>query len=98
MVIAIRKKNKKQISSRGIESRVMRDQVTKFNRVVGTSFQSKDLKVRDLDEGATYRKSVPGTGNSESRGPEAEVCLVSLRKRKEAGVVRVEQAMEREER
>lgn len=52
MVIAIRKK-KTQISSRGIDSRVMRDQVAKFNRVVGTSFQSKDLKVRDLDEGAT---------------------------------------------
>lgn len=31
---------------------MVRDQVAKFNRVVGTSFQSKDLKVKDLGKGA----------------------------------------------
>lgn len=44
----------------------------------------------------TWRKIGPSIGHSKSKGPEAGLFLVSLRKRKEAGVVRMEQPIERE--
>lgn len=44
----------------------------------------------------TWRKIGPSIGHSKSKGPEAGLFLVSLKKRKEAGVVRMQQPIERE--
>ena len=66
----------------------MGDEVTEFTRVLSTTFRSKNLKVRL--RGGTGGKSVLGTGHSWSEGPETGVCQVSLRNKKEAGVVRGE--------
>lgn len=65
------------------------DQVPEFHSILSTAFRRKNLKIRDLDAGSTLGKSDPDTGHSWSKGPEAGVCLLSLRKRQEVGGVGV---------
>lgn len=59
---------KRHNSGQGVQTdRTMEYQVTEFNRVVSAMFKSRDLKIRDLDEGISAGRVFQAEGTARAK-------------------------------